>query len=258
MENVKNFINKYGKWVVILAVAVLAAITIKQCDSINKYKSEKARLENNLLAVNDTLKNYKEGKYNIAEMRAMQLRIDELADSLKLERGKSPITIIKYVASLSDSMSLPVTVLHDTVYIDKAWSDMGFLDASESAEFGNSSRSIYVRIPYKVNCETGMLESNGNADVDLSQNIWVESMLYRDKKGYTYIKLKTDYPACTFNNGAGILVADKSYDYKNRKQFGLGIGLQVGYGAALSRPVKLTPYVGVGVSLNWNPRFLQF
>lgn len=258
MENVKNFINKYGKWVVILAVAVLAAITIKQCDSINKYKSEKARLENNLLAVNDTLKNHKEGKYNIAEMRAMQLRIDELADSLKLERGKSPITIIKYVASLSDSISLPVTVLHDTVYIDKAWSDMGFLDASEITEFGNSNRSIYVRIPYKVNCETGILESNGNADVDLSQNIWVESMLYRDKKGYTYIKLKTDYPACTFNNGAGILVADKSYDYKNRKQFGLGIGLQVGYGAALSRPVKLTPYVGVGVSLNWNPRFLQF
>lgn len=258
MESVKDFINKYGKWAVILAVAVLAAITIKQCDGINKHKSEKTRLENNLLAVNDTLKNYKEGKYNIAEMRAMQLRIDELADSLKLERGKSPITVIKYVASLSDSMSLPVTVLHDTVYIDKAWMDTGFLAASESAEFGNSSRSIYVRIPYKVNCETGMLESDGNADVGLSQNIWVESMLYRDKKGCTYIKLKTDYPACTFNNGAGILVADKSYDYKNRKQFGLGIGLQVGYGAALSRPVKLTPYVGVGISLGWNPRFLQF
>lgn len=258
MEKVIEFIKKYGRYILLVGLLVLCILTIKQCDTINKYKSEKARLENNLLAINDTLKNYKEGKYNVAEMRAMQLRIDELADSLKLERGKSPITIIKYVAVVSDSMNIPVTIVHDTVYLEKAWSDMGWITANDQSDFGNSSRSVFVRVHYKVNCETGMLESNGNADIDLSQNIWVESMLYRDKKGYTYIKLKTDYPACTFNDGAGILVTDKSYEYKSRKQFGLGIGLQVGYGAALARPVRLTPYVGVGLSLNWNPRFLQF
>ena len=258
MEQIKTFLNKYGKYILIIGIVVLFCILLKQCDTINKYKDEKARLENNLLAINDTLKNYKDGKYNLAEMRAMQLRIDELADSLKLERGKEPITIIKYVAVVSDSVSVPVTVIHDTVFIEKAWSDMGWLTANDNSQFGNSSRNIYVRIPYKVNCETGMLESNSNADIELDQNIWVESTLYRDKKGYTYIRLKTDYPSCTFNNGAGILVTDKSYEYKSRKQFGLGIGIQVGYGAALSRPVKMTPYIGVGLSLNWNPRFLQF
>lgn len=258
MERIKEFFKKYGSVILIAAVVALLILTVKQCDTINKYKDENTRLENNLLAANDTLKNYKDGKYNVAEMRAMQLRIDELADSLKLERGKKPVTIIKYVAVVSDSVSVPVEIVHDTVFIDKAWSDMGYIAANEHSVFGNSSRSVFVTIPYKVNCETGLLESNGNAEIELEQNIWVESTLYRDKQGYTYIRLKTDYPSCTFNNGAGILVTDKSYEYKSRKQFGLGIGLQVGYGAVLSRPVRLAPYVGVGVSLNWNPRFLQF
>ncbi len=258
MEKVKEFLNKYGKYFLIIGILILLCISLKQCDSIKKYKSEKTRLENNLLAINDTLKNHKDGKYNLAEMRAMQLRIDELADSLKLERGKEPITIIKYVAVVSDSVSMPVTVVHDTVFIEKDWSDAGWLTATDNSHFGNSSRNIHVSVPYKVNCETGLVEPNGNADIELDQNIWVESTLYRDKKGYTYIRLKTDYPSCTFNDGAGILVTDKSYEYKSRKQFGLGIGLQVGYGAVLSRPVMMAPYVGIGLSLNWNPRFLQF
>ena len=254
----EDFVNISNLVSIILCV-LLSLLLLRQCNKSNTYKDEINRLENNILAVNDTLKNYKDGKYNAAEMRAMQLKIEELADSLKLERGKTPVTIIKYVSVVSDSMSMPVTVIHDTMYIEKAWSDMGWLTANDNSQFGNSSRNIYVRIPYKVNCETGILESNGNANIELDQNIWVESTLYRDKKGYTYIRLKTDYPSCTFNNGAAILVSDKKTDYKSRKQFGVGIGFQVGYGASFyNSSVRLSPYVGVGLSLNWNPRFLQF
>lgn len=255
---VVDFLKDYGKYFLIVTLIVLIAVVVKQCDSINKYKSEKTRLENNLLAVNDTLKNYKDGKYNIAEMRAMQLRIDELNDSLKLERGKTPVTIIQYVTDIADSLDIPVIIVHDTMYIEKPWSDRGLITASENSVFGNSSRNVDISIPYKVNCETGLLESDGNANLDIMQNIWVECVLYRDKKGYTYIRLKTDYPSCTFNNGAAILVSDKSYEYKNRKQFGAGIGIQLGYGAVLSKPVRMAPYIGIGISFNWNPRFLQF
>lgn len=258
MGNVIDFLKDYCKYLLIVIFIILIAIIAKQCESIDKYKNEKTRLENNLLAVNDTLKNYKSGKYNIAEMRALQIKIDELTDSLKIEKGKTPITIIKYVAIVSDSTEIPVTIIHDTVYIDKSWSDKGKITTEEHSNYGNSKRNIYVTIPYKVNCETGILESDGNAEITMDQSIWVESILYMDKKGYTYIRLKTDYPGCTFNNGAGILITDRSYEYKSRKQFGLGIGIQLGYGAVLSKPVKMAPYVGVGISLNWNPRFLQF
>ena len=257
MFNKENF-NNITHLIVIAVCILLSVLLLRQCNKSNNYKDEINRLENNLLAANDTLKNYKDGKYNVAEMMAMQLKIDELADSLKLERGKTPVTIIKYVSVVNDSLSMPVTVIHDTMYIDNSWSDKGVIAAKESSVFGNSSRSMSISVPYLVNCENGLLESSGDAEVELSQNIWVESSLYKDKKGYTYIRLKTDYPSCTFNDGAAILVTDKSYEYKNRKQFGLGIGIQVGYGAALSRPVRMTPYIGVGLSLNWNPRFLQF
>jgi len=242
----------------VAVTVILALLLFRQCSKTREYKDENRRLENNLLAVNDTLKNYKDGKYNLAEMRAMQLRIDELADSLKMERGKKPVTIIKYVAGISDTVTLPAVIIHDTTYIDKTWSDKGMIAAKETSVFGNSSREVEMCVPYKVNCNTGLLESDGDAEVTISQDIWVESVLYTDKQGYTYIRLKTDYPSCTFNNGAGILVSDKSYDYKKRKQFSVGIGLQVGYGAALSKPVRMSPYIGLGVSLNWNPRFLQF
>lgn len=250
--------NKIVSIIMVAVTVILALLLFRQCSKTKEYKDENRRLENNLLAVNDTLKNYKDGKYNLAEMRAMQLRIDELADSLKMERGKKPVTIIKYVAGISDTVTLPAVVIHDTTYIDKTWSDKGFITAKESSVFGNSSREVEMSVPYKVNCNTGLLESDGDAEVTISQDIWVESVLYTDKQGYTYIRLKTDYPSCTFNNGAGILVSDKSYDYKKRKQFGVGIGLQVGYGATLSKPVRMSPYIGLGVSLNWNPRFLQF
>lgn len=250
--------NKIVSIIMVAVAVILALLLFRQCSKTREYKDENKRLENNLLAVNDTLKNYKDGKYNLAEMRAMQLRIDELADSLKMERGKKPVTIIKYVAGISDTVTLPAVVIHDTTYIDNTWSDRGLIAAKESSVFGNSSREIEMSVPYKVNCNTGLLESDGDAEVTISQDIWVESVLYTDKQGYTYIRLKTDYPSCTFNNGAGILVSDKSYDYKKRKQFGVGIGLQVGYGATLSKPVRMSPYIGLGVSLNWNPRFLQF
>lgn len=257
-EKLIEFVKKHWKYLALAITFILLMSCIRQCNKASEYKKEIARIENNMLAINDTLKNYKNGKYNMAEMRAMQLRIDELADSLKLERNKKPVTIIKYVATTSDSIITESVIHHDTIYVEKPWSDYGYITASDTSIFGNSNRIVNVGIPYRVNCETGFLESNGNAEIEISQNIWLESILYGDKKGQTYVQLKTDYPSVKFNDGGAILVTDKSYDYKSRKQFGIGLGVQIGYGAALSKPVRLLPYIGIGLSLNWNPRFLQF
>ncbi len=255
-----NDLEKYLRIALIGVIAILFVVVLKQCNAINEQKEENQRLENNILAANDTLKNYRENGWNIATMRALQLRADELADSLKLERGKTPVTIIKYVTSINDTFSVQTVVVHDTSYIeDYGWIDNGYIVSSEKSAFGNSYREIGITTPYYVDCETGKLYSDGESEVTLNQNIWVESSLYRDKKGYTYIQLKTDYPECSFNNGTAILVSDEKYEYKARKQFGLGLGLQVGYGAAFTKNgIKPSPYIGVGVSLNWVPRFLQF
>lgn len=259
MNKIINFIKKNFKWLLLAACIILALILFKQCDTIKQYQKEKARLENNLLAATDTLKNYHDNGWTTASMRALQLKVGELSDSLKLERGKEPITILKYIAGLHDTVYAQVKIVHDTMYIEEIWSDVGWLTAKDSAFFEKSSRILNVSIPYAVNCETGKVENTGPAEIETEQNIWVDSHIYKDKKGYTWMELKSDYPSINFSNGTAIEIVSEKQAYKNRKQFGVGLGLQVGYGVAFpSGMVKMSPYVGVGVSLNWNPRFLQF
>ena len=257
--NSKNFLKKNIKWILVALCMLLGIILFKQCDTISKYKKEKFRLENNMLAMNDTLKNYKDKDgLNTATMRALQLRLGELADSLKLEKGKEPITILQYIAGMHDTIWASVKVVHDTMYIEEIWSDSGVLTISDSMYFGKSSRILNVSVPYGVNCETGKLQTEGEAMIDLDQDVWIDSYIYKDKKGYTWMDLKSDYPIY-FHNGTAIAISNPKDEYKNRKQFGLGLGLQVGYGVAFpNHSVKLSPYIGLGVSLNWNPRFLQF
>lgn len=253
-----NFLKKNIKWILLTICILLGIIMVHQCDSISKYKKENFRLENNMLAINDTLKNYidKDG-LNTATMRALQLRMDELADSLRLEKGKEPITILQYVAGMHDTIWASVKVVHDTMYVEEIWSDSGTITISDSAYFGKSSRFLNVSMQYGVDCETGKLVTE-DASIYLDQNVWIDSYIYKDKKGYTWMDLKSDYPI-QFRNGTAIAISNPKEEYKNRKQFGVGLGLQVGYGVTFpDRSVKLSPYVGLGISLNWNPRFLQF
>lgn len=260
MSKFTEFIKKIKiEWILFAAIIIMTAVIFGQCSRISKYKKEKSVIENNLLAANDTLKNYKKNGWTIANMRALQLRANELADSLKLERGKEPATIIKYIAGLHDTVYAQVRVVHDTMYIEEIWSDKGWLTATDSIYWEKSSRLLGVSIPYAVNCETGKVESVGDAEINLDQNIWIDSYLYKDKKGFTYIELKSDYPSIYFSNGTAIQVYSPKDEYKNRKQFGLGLGVQVGYGMTFPNgAVKMSPYIGVGIGLQWNPRFLQF
>lgn len=254
-----DFVKKNFKWLLLAAVLVLSVLLFRQCDSVRSLKDEKARLENNLVAMNDTLKNYKKDGYSVAEMRALRLKVEELTDSLKMEKGKTPITIINYNTNISDTVYTPSIVIRDTFIKSPLYLDYGYITAEKCENFGKSSRDITVTIPYFVDKENGTIGS-GESEITLNQDIWFETALYKNKKGETYIILKTDYPSATFNNGLGINVENgKSYDYSVRKQFALGIGLHVGYGVAFPNGrVCASPYVGVGLGLQWNPKFLQF
>ena len=138
-----DFFSKNLKWILMAIIAILIFTTARNCSKYKAEKEESLRLENNLLALNDTLKNYKDGIYNLAKMRALQLRIDELADSLKLERGKAPITIIKYVTVVNDTFQAPVTIIHDTLWFDVGIniSDAGIIYSHEHTLFEKSSTS---------------------------------------------------------------------------------------------------------------------
>lgn len=259
VKNVVSFLIKNIKFILVVFVLILTMCLVRQCNNYQREKSEKERLENNIVALNDSLKNYKKNGVNYAEMRALRLRINELSDSLKLERGKTPITIINYNTNISDTVYLASNIIHDTLFINSTYIDKGVVISEKNETFGKSSRYVNVKTPYTIEKNTGMLLTD-TSTVVINQNIWVESTLYKDKKNNTYIRLKTDYPSAIFNNGLGVLVENgKEYNYKERKNFGVGLGIHAGYGIVFPNGnVKLAPYIGIGVGLQWNPKFLQF
>ena len=257
--SVFSFLGKNIKFILVVVALILAMCLVRQCNNYQREKSERERLENNIAALNDTLKNYKKNGVNYAEMRALRLRINELADSLKLERGKTPVTIINYNTHINDTVYLASNPIHDTVFLNSIYIDRGVVVAEKNETFGKSSRHINVKTPYTIDKNTGVLLTD-TSTVVINQNIWMESTLYKDKKNNTYIRLKTDYPSAVFNNGLGVLVENgNEYNYKERKSFGVGLGIHAGYGVVFPNgSVKLAPYIGIGVGLQWNPKFLQF
>lgn len=247
----KEFFKKnWGKVLAVFAgVAALVCIGL-QFNRVTRDGREIERLENNLLAANDTLRNYRENGLTIASMRALQLRADELADSLKLERGKTPETIIKYIIRNGDTVKIPVVVVEtDTVY---TYLRTGKILAERKDRFGKSSREVKVEMPYSVDMDGHLCTDS--MDVAMNQDIWVSSSLYKDKEGYTYIQLETDYPSMTFNNGVGVKVDNsESYMKKERRGWGFNVGVQIGYGVNYNRNgIGAGPYLGVGVGFGYS------
>lgn len=274
MENIKNILSKAmsiassaTKWcmenlsfVLVIAVVVLSILLARQCNRVAEYKSEKDRLENNLAAVQDSLHNYQKDGYNYAQMLALQLKLSELADSLKMSDGNTPVTITQFITQVKDTVYLASEVKHDTVYTPMFMSDRGVITAERHDNFGKSGRDISVFAPYYVSSTDGCVYSSDSLEVILAQNIWLESTLYKGKDKRTYMRVRSDYPSTSFNNGQGILVTNgDDYTFQARKRFGVGFGIQAGYGIGFigGRPI-LTPYIGLGASLNWNPKRLQF
>ena len=267
LKKVFGNITTITKWcldhlsfLLLVATVVLAMLLARQCERAKLYKDEKARLENNIAAMNDTLMNYKKNGYNYAQMLALQLKLNELADSLQLGNGNTPVTIMQYITSIKDTVYLAGEVVHDTVYSPMFASDKGIIMGERSDRFGKSSRNMSVFTPYYVSAADGKVYAYDSIEVILSQNIWLESTLYKGKDKKTYMQVRSDYPSTAFNSGNGILVDNgPEYELQARKRFGVGIGLQAGYGIGfnMGKPV-LTPYIGVGIGLQYTPRRFQF
>ena len=78
-------------------IVVLFFLLMRQCNETENAKGEVTRIQNNLIAATDTIKNYVNEKgESVGEIRGLTLTLDELKDSLEVERMKPPITIVKY------------------------------------------------------------------------------------------------------------------------------------------------------------------
>ena len=72
---------------------------------IKGTKGEVTRIQNNLIAANDTIKNYVNEKgESVGEIKGLTLTLEELQDSLKVEKMKPPITIVKYKTIIKEKI----------------------------------------------------------------------------------------------------------------------------------------------------------
>ncbi len=236
-------------------IIVLCILLFRQCEQTNLAKGEANRISNNWKASLDTIQNYIDDKGNaVAQIRALNLSLDEIESELKFEKEKPPLTIIKTETVIKEVMvEVPVIIL-DTVVNTVIGDFSSALTFSDKKEWGKSFRSIDGLIPYEIK---DSLVSFGNANIELKQNIFLTASLLRDNKTEElFVNLLTDYPGTTFNSAEGILIDQrsnvfKSLQYENRKTLGLGLQLGVGLSGT-----QIRPYIGIG--LNYTPKFLQW
>ena len=231
-------------------IAVLIMLLFKQCGVAESAKQETLRVQQNYVALNDTLENYKtKDGWNAAEKKALRLTLDELKDSLKYERSKPPVTIIEYETRIVENIvEVPVYIKSDSL--------SERLEITQSDKWDKSSRELNVSIPFEIRNDSLY---PGLANIELKQNIWLSASILQDKKTkQAYVNLLSDYPGLTFNNAQGILIEpdDKGFSglkYDSRKT--LSLGLQLGVGITPSK-IGFIPYVGLGLS--YSPKFLQW
>lgn len=257
-----EYLTKYKHLFYITIIVILSLLLANQCSRNSSLSSEVARLENNIYAITDTLTQYQdENGRIIAEKHAFQLTEQELRDSVELLKIKNReyLAYINTTINLKDTIEIP-TYIDRIIQVDSTqYADAGIIRFDKFDMFGKSSREVHVSIPYNY---TTYLNT-GSADIDITHDIYVESMIERDTKtGETYVRLISDYPALTFNQGMGVLVTNSSsYEKSIRKN--KGVGIAVGPSLGMSYDLinrKFVPTVGVSVTLGltFTPKWLQW
>jgi hypothetical protein len=250
LSAISNF--KITRILPIIGFVVLLLLFLRQCEQTRKAEWETTRISNNWKASQDTIRNYVDKNGNAsAEIRALTLTLDEAKETLDFEKGRPPVTVIKYETKIVERLvEIPVTSI-DTVIGNF---NSAAVIASE-ASWGKSSRKVKTTVPYSFSDGKATF---GDATIDLEQNIFLTASILRDKKTKeVFVNLSTDYPGTKFNSAQGIMIDQQSSGFKdlqmqNRKS--LGLGLQLGIG--VTGTGNIGPYVGVG--LNYTPKFLQW
>ena len=256
-----KFLKKYRDIIFIGIVIGLGAIISCQHSKIDNLNNEINRQENNRITLTEQITNYQDelGRAN-AEKHAYQLTQKELRDSIGLLKQKNK----EYLSYINTNMNIKDTVTVETVIVKEvevnAEVEDGTIKLAKSDNYGKSSRSFSVGIPYTV---TDNELHTGNATFTLDQNIFVEGWLERNTKtDETYIHLRTDYPGVQFNSGLGI-VAEQGKSYERDMRKNCGIGLAIGPNASMSYDFinqKFVPTIGLGITIGftYTPKFLQW
>jgi hypothetical protein len=290
-----NFLSQISGWLIdpknrslqaLLVVIILILLLLRQCNvssslraDIQAAHDEAVRVDNNHLADVDSIKqsySKKTGELT-AEISGHLLTIDELNGKYKElygdylnEKGKEPITIIKY-RFLTKELITGVDI--ESTPIDSMGN--GSFSFCDSTQFSaGNSRMISGTIPYKLSLHTkadsALLDYSkqafftrafpGAGNFQLQQEMSVNTGLTKDTEtGEVKVWAKTSYPGVTFELLKGASIKEDEETKKTlaslRKTWGLGFSVGAG---AVYTGAAVTPGIFAGVGLNYSPKKLQF
>jgi len=272
IEKILGFIT--SRTFMLIAIAVLIFLFMRQCGVAKNAEAEARREHNNYLASIDSVRTIKkERDHAIYEKSSFQLKVSELSQEQKdlikeLDlksngRGTTPKTVIQYVVEYRDVIkNIPSTVDKDP-------------DGGESITFlhnpdlkGKNKLRIAGKVPYSVNILRDSTDSTkyfaeiipGGTTLDIEQSIDIVTGVYMEPKTKRIMtRVSTTFPNLTFSEINSFDITDspetRQLMKSARKQFGLGLNL--GYGLNMGTN-GINPGFYVGIGLHYSPRFLQF
>ena len=262
-----------SRFTMILIIAILLMLFLRQCNETKYAKEEAKREHNNYLAQRDSVRLIsKDRDKAVYEKSAFEIKVSELTKEQKdlitrLElktngRGNTPKTVIQTVTVYRDTfVNIQSNVIDDSSGTFLTFKYEPVL--KDKNKFSLSGKTPYDIQFYKKPGDSVNVYAKlnpGATEVIMSQNIDLVTGIYRDPKTNRLMtRVSTSYPNMTFSDINSFDITDnpdtRKIMKKARKEF--GIGFNAGYGI-LGSPTGIRTGIIIGVGLHYTPRFLQF
>lgn len=274
-ENFKKATDIMGSRIfLIVALAVVVMLLLKQCGAADAAEAEAKRQHNNYLASQDSVRTIKSDlNHTIVEKSAYELTVAELSDDQKElihqlglkanGRGTTPNIVIQTTGQYEGNFkSIPSTIVKDpngNEYITFTY---------DPKLVGNNQLKIAGKTGYRLEINRDPADSTkyigkvipGETELTVNQKIDIVTGIYREPKSKRLMtRVSTTFPNMTFSDVNSFDITDdpdtRAALKAARKPFGLG--LQVGYGIH-GNTTGIYPGYYVGFGISYSPKWLQF
>lgn len=274
-EKLGNALNLLtSRFSMIVIIAVLIMLFLKQCNATSAAEAEAKREHNNYLAEKDSVRLISKSRDNaVYEKSAFERKVSELTESEKdlihrLElssngRKTTPNTVIQTVVQYVDTFrNIASKVVEDTS------GGTSIVFKYEPTLLGKNKFLLTGKTPYTIDFKRDLDDTTevvaklntGSTEISISQNIDLVTGIYRDPKSKRLMtRVSTTYPNMTFSDINSFDITDNPDTrriMKNaRKNFGLGASIGYGIGGS---PTGIKTGIIIGLGLHYSPKFLQF
>jgi hypothetical protein len=253
----------------VAVILVLIILMMGQCSRISGLKAERTaletkitRVENNILASNDSVAFYKNGQdYYISQISGFEKTKQELLDQKDQAYQKyvGVLDLNKKLKGVNNLLRIEIStkdsIINSLLSVTNNLDGTSTINIADNKEFGDNN---WRKFKGSV-----LIKKQGEEISALSSNFLYEQniMLYSSLEtidGRKKIKIATKYPGINFNTIENIsVIEDELNKVSENKKMKFGVSMGVMYGATvIGNQVYLAPMVGFGFTIT--PKWLQF